>query len=201
MKKILLTSTGLEHKAIADTFLSITPQKPERMKILFIPTASRTPEEMFFIKKSINELLSVGVQNKNIFWFDPDDNSTHLTNTQVDGIYIGGGNTFYLLHKLKECGYFSKIHKWVEDGLFYVGASAGSVVASPDINYISCMDVNDIGLNETSAFSFVPLSIIPHYTNDLAAIVNGIRSSGKEVVTISDNEALVIQGDNIDKVS
>jgi len=200
MKKILLTSTGLEHKVVADTFLSITPRKPEEMKILFIPTASRTQEEMFFVRKSLNELLSVGVKNDNVTWFDPGNSSTHLDKTQVDCIYMCGGNTFYLLHRLKESGYFSKIRKLVDEGLFYVGASAGSVIATPDIHYILCMDVNDIGLNDTSALSFVTVSIIPHYTDEFVAAAHDLRSSGTEVVTISDSEALVIQGNKIEKV-
>jgi dipeptidase E len=200
MKKILLTSTGLQYKAIADTFLAVTPVKPEDLKVLFIPTASRTEEEMFFVRKSLNELLSVGVKNENVKWFDPDVRSTHLTNPQFDCLYVCGGNTFFLLHKLKESGFFLKISKWVNEGLFYVGASAGSVIASPDINYILWMDGNDIGLKDTSGFSFIISSIIPHYTDDFATAASDLRLTGKEVVTISDSEALLIQGNQIYKV-
>ncbi|HEY4712385.1 MAG TPA: Type 1 glutamine amidotransferase-like domain-containing protein, partial [Dehalococcoidia bacterium] len=125
MKKLLLTSTGLDNKAVTDKFLSTISKSADELKILFIPTASRTEEEMFFVRKSLNELLSFGINNGNITWFDPDDSSTYRDNTQVDCIYICGGNTFYLLYKLKESGYFAKIIEWVNDGLLYVGVSAG----------------------------------------------------------------------------
>lgn len=51
MKNILLTSTGLEHKVVADKFLSMLPKNANELKILFIPTASRTEEEMFFCQE------------------------------------------------------------------------------------------------------------------------------------------------------
>ena len=200
MKKLLLTSTGLGNKAVADKFLSIISKSTDELKILFIPTASRTEEELFFVRKSLNELLSFGIDNDNITWFDPDDSSTYRDNTQVDCIYICGGNTFYLLYKLRESGYFAKIIEWVNDGLLYVGVSAGSVIAAPDINYILFMDVNDIGLGNTSAFSFVSASIIPHYTDEYADAVHSLRSAGTEVVTISDNEALAVHGAKVEKI-
>ncbi len=200
MKKLLLTSTGLDNKAVTDKFLSIISKSPDELKILFIPTASRTEEEMFFVRKSLNELLSLGIDNDNIAWFDPDDSSTYRDNTQVDCIYVCGGNTFYLLYKLKESGYFAKIIEWVNEGLLYVGVSAGSVIAAPDINYILFMDVNDIGLGNTSAFSFVSASSIPHYTDECADAVHNLRSAGIEVVTISNGEALVVRGDKVEKV-
>jgi dipeptidase E len=200
MKNVLLTSTGLEHKTVADKFLSILPKSAGELKILFIPTASRTEEEMFFVRKSLNELLSVGVNNDNVVWFDPDDETTHRDNTEIDCVYVCGGNTFYLLRKLKESGYFTKIQKWANDGLLYVGASAGSVIATPDINYILCMDVNDCGLEDTSGLSFVSASVIPHYTDEFAEAATSLRKKGVKVETISDSEALTVRGEEVEKV-
>jgi len=200
MKNILLTSTGLGNKAVFEKFLSIIPKKIGELKLLFIPTASRTEGEMLFVMKSLNELIKIGVQRDNIVWFNPDDISTHCDSTQVDGIYVCGGNTFYLLHKLKDSGFFSKIQKLANEGLLYIGVSAGSVICAPDINYILCMDANDIKLKETSALSFVSSSIIPHYTDELANDVRLLRESNCEVITISDSEALSIQGEIIEKV-
>lgn len=200
MKNILLTSTGLEHKTIAEKFVGIAPKPTKELKILFIPTASRTEEEKEFVKKSVDELLSVGVKPNNIFWFNADDISTHLNNTEFDCIYVCGGNTFYLLKKLKEINYFFKIKQWVNEGLFYVGTSAGSVIATSDINYILCMDTNDCQLNDTTGFSFLSSPLIPHYTDEFSSVVDLLINKGLEVITISDNQAIVIQGDKIEKI-
>lgn len=200
MKNILLTSTGLEHNAVADKFLSILPKDANELKILFIPTASRTEEEMFFVRKSLNELLQVGINNNNITWFDPDNTSTHLDRAEIDCVYVCGGNTFYLLRKLRESGYLAKIQKWVNEGMLYIGASAGSVIATPDINYILCMDTNDCGLCDTSGLSFIAASIIPHYTDEFLEVAGFLRKNGSEVLTISDSQAIFIQGEEIIKV-
>lgn len=200
MKNILLTSTGLEHKVVADKFLSIIPKDANELKILFIPTASRTEEEMFFVRKSLNELLQVGINNNNVTWFDPDDVSTHLDSTEIDCVYVCGGNTFYLLKKLRESGYLAKIQKWVNEGMLYIGASAGSVIATPDINYILCMDTNDCSLSDTSGFSFVTASVIPHYTDEFLEIADLLRKNGGEVLTISDSQAISVQGEEIVRV-
>lgn len=200
MKNILLTSTGLEHTVVADKFLSILPKKANDLKILFIPTASRTEEEMFFVRKSLNELIKVGINNNNVTWFDPDDTSTHLDCSEIDCIYICGGNTFYLLKKLKESGYFAKIQKWVNEGMLYIGTSAGSVIATPDINYILCMDTNDCSLEDTSGLSFINASVIPHYTDEFSETATMLRKTGDEVLTISDRQAISIQGEKVVKV-
>lgn len=200
MKNILLTSTGLEHKEVANKFLSIIPKSAGELKILFIPTASRTEEEMVFVRKSLDELLSVGVNKDNVVWFDPDDTTTYRDNTEIDCIYVCGGNTFYLLHKLKQSGFFPKIKKWVNEGLLYIGASAGSVIATSNIDYILCMDINDCELNDTTGLSFISACIIPHYTNEFAEVVDALQKQGVEVKTISDSEALAIRGGEVEKV-
>lgn len=200
MRNILLTSTGLESKEIANKFLSIIPKSVNELKVLFIPTASRTEEEMFFVRKSLNELLNVGVNSENVTWFDPDDVSTYQDNTEVDCIYVCGGNTFYLLKKLKESGYFAKIQRWVNEGLLYIGTSAGSVIATPDINYILCMDTNDCDISDTLGLSLVSVSVIPHYTVEFTETVETLRKNKVKVETISDSQALYIQGNKIEKI-
>jgi dipeptidase E len=158
-------------------------------------------EEMVFVRKSLDELLGFGIKNDHITRFDPDDSSTYRDKAQVDCIYVCGGNTFYLLNKLKESGYFARTVEWVNDGMLYVGVSAGSVIASPDIEYISCIDENDIGISDTAAFSFVPASIIPHYADEFADAVNKLRATGTEVVTIGNSEALAVDGDKVEKIN
>ena len=148
----------------------------------------------------MDELLRVGVSKDNIFWFEPDVAATHRDNTEVDAIYVCGGNTFYLLKKLKECGLYDKMQKWVSDGLLYIGASAGSVIASPDISYILCMDTNDCDLDNTSGLSLISESLIPHYTDEFADAAEKLKKNNAAVVTITDAQALVLQHGKEEKI-
>ena len=196
VKNILLTSTGLEHKAIIDKFLAMIPKETGEMRFLFIPTASRTDEEKFYVRKSFDQLLGLGVKSDNIFWFDPDDISTHRDKMEIDCIYVCGGNPFFLLKKLKECGYYAKILEWANDGLLYIGVSAGSMIAAPDINYICWAEINDCGLEDTKGLAFITAGILPHYTDDFAKAAVLLREKGFEVLPQSDSQAVAVQGEN-----
>eukprot|EP00698_Gefionella_okellyi_P004582 TRINITY_DN14192_c0_g1_i1.p1 TRINITY_DN14192_c0_g1~~TRINITY_DN14192_c0_g1_i1.p1 ORF type:complete len:243 (-),score=62.05 TRINITY_DN14192_c0_g1_i1:50-778(-) len=77
-------------------------------------------------------------------------------------IFIGGGNTFRLLNKLQETGLVQLIRKRVfEEGLKYIGTSAGSNVACPTI-----MTTNDMPIVQPQSFqacALVPFQINAHY--------------------------------------
>jgi peptidase E len=55
--KLLLTSNGLENKEIGYVFKNLFSKDIKLVKILFIPTASRTKDELFYVNKSKEELI------------------------------------------------------------------------------------------------------------------------------------------------
>lgn len=198
MKKILLTSTGLQNKNFYKAFKSLLNKPIEKVIVLFIPTASaRSNEEMFFVRKTQKEFIDVGIKEKNIIWFNAD--SKQHFNQKFDCIVVCGGNTYYLLSKLKESKYFDFIKSKVERGIPYIGISAGSVIATNDINYIKCMDDNDCDLNDFKGFSWLDGFLIPHYKeNDEIKDIAVLRKMYRQkVYTISDEQAVLISDHKI----
>lgn len=79
----------------------------------------------------------------------------------AEAIYVGGGNTFRLVAALHRMGVIEAIRRRVQDGIPYVGVSAGSNVACPMLS-----TTNDMPIVEPPSFEtlgLVPFQINPHY--------------------------------------
>ena len=194
MKRIMLTSNGLSTKKIKLAFKAQFIEPIENISVLFIPTASRTEVEMIYVKKSYDELIESGVKKENIIWFDIDAvNKTSEYFESVDCIFVCGGNTYYLLSKLKEFGLDNKIIRAIEKGTVYVGVSAGSVVTSPTIDHICFLDENDTGLINFHALELIDKYVVPHYEKSF----NNQLISDKPFVCITDESAILYENNMV----
>lgn len=193
MRNMLLTSNGLSTPEISGSFREMTGSDRRNVKVLFIPTASRTEEELVYVRKTYEELLASGVMPEYLTVFDIDrclEDGSSYDPYEFDCMVVCGGNTYYLLAKLKESGFLDLIRDAVEKGVLYVGVSAGSVIASPSIDHISFLDENDSGLEDFSALGFVCEQIVPHYEADFDSQL----APEREFMCIRDSTALQIKG-------
>jgi dipeptidase E len=76
----------------------------------------------------------------------------------VDGMFIGGGNTFRLLKTLYELDLLDPIRERVRSGLRYIGSSAGTIVTCPTIR-----TTNDMPIVEPPTLT--SLGLIPFQLN------------------------------------
>lgn len=193
MKKLLLTSAGFENPKVGQEFLKLVNKPAEEIKIIFIPTASRTKEELFYVGKSKEELTSLGV--KDIKVLDLDHEVSYGEVKDFDVIYICGGNTFYLLHKVRESGFADIVKQFLDEGKVYVGVSAGSYITCPNIEMANWKhpDRNDVGLTDLTALNLVPFLVTVHYEPDLKEDVKkGIDSTEYPVKILTDEQALSV---------
>lgn len=82
--------------------------------------------------------------------------------TEVSAIYIGGGNTYRLLKKLRTSGVDRLLREFVSEGGLLYGGSAGAIICGETIE--TTPDENHFGMTDTSALEFLPnVDVWCHY--------------------------------------
>lgn len=192
--KLLLTSTGLANKKIRDFFIGNFDDLNNKKACLI--TAGKTREEQEYIEFSKKELSDLGIKitevniakNEKIFNIDVAD---------YDIYYVCGGNTFYILDRIRKTGMDRLLIKAIKDGKFYIGVSAGSIIMAKDIEIAGWGmdgDSNDINLADFTGLNLIPYLIFPHYTkkNEQEVIEFKKKRGGEPVLALTDNQVLSI---------
>lgn len=120
-----------------------------------------------------------------------------------DYIYVTGGNTFFLLQELNRSKADKVIIEQVLAGKTYIGESAGSIILSPNIEYVKEMDdfKSAPELQSNKALCLIDFYPLPHYTNfPFEEIAQSIvaKFTGKiELLPFSNTQAISIKAGNI----
>jgi dipeptidase E len=170
MRGLLLSNSGrpfLEHARprIAE-FLGAGVQR-----LVFVTAANLDDEVMYYLRAqaALAPLPpeGLGVQVLHLQW----NHDPLSTLERADAIFMGGGNTYALLKRLREAKLLDPIRGRVEAGMPYIGSSAGSNVAGPNI--LTTNDWNVVGLDVFDALGLVPFNVNPHYLETDPAMAPG----------------------------
>jgi dipeptidase E len=164
MKKLFLASS---FKDVASLLPDFAKEDLKGKTVTFIPTASIPESIKFYVgsgKKAL-EKLGLSVDELELTKTTAEEVADKLQKN--DYIYITGGNTFFLLQELQKTGADKIIIKEILSGKLFIGESAGSMIASPNIEYAKDMDSPKKApeLNSFSALGVVDFYPLPHHTN------------------------------------
>jgi len=193
---LFLTSNGAP--ALSE-IIPLLPFKPDGKKVSYVTTAS-----------VVNGLVTEGM-NANIeiiekagFIVDRIDIST-LTSEDMeeafsgsDIIWVGGGNTLYLLQEVRKSGFDKYVTNKILEGVPYVGASAGSIILGPDLEFeLYASRTPELtsyeGLN---LFPFAPyVHFDAEWTKELYAdILKFSLENNKSFITLRDDQFIYVTG-------
>ena len=143
-------------------------EKTESKKILFIPTANNVDEYKKYIHltQKVFEDFGYEVENFDISVFSEETVKEKISETKI--VFVSGGNTFYLLQELKKKNLISYLREKIENGLLYIGESAGSVITAPNIGYADIVDDKALAteLNDYTGLNLVDFYVVPHFEEE-----------------------------------
>jgi len=175
MKKILLTSAGFDNKNLEKVFLENVGKPANVVKVLFVPTAANDDESKEMLPLCREEIVRVGISPDNIVTYDLDRQMSDSELEKYDAIYFCGGSETYLMQKINEVNFGEVLMRAVENGLFYIGVSAGSMIATPSVE-------NIIGI--------LPNPLEPHCEEDITPC--GALPKNNQQINLSDDQAVWI---------
>ena len=174
---------------------------PVGKKAIFIPTAGDPYDNRDFVEADKLALEKYGL---NVVEMDVKNKDEEEIRKAIDGadvVLVAGGDTFYLMEKLKESGADKIIKKFIEKGGVYIGSSAGSIVCCPTIEGAEEFDNPSLAprLDNFDGMGVFKDVIIPHthkekYFERVKRATKQLESKGYKVHLLTDDDVLFFDG-------
>lgn len=200
--KLLLTSAGFANEFIVNALLELTGKPFNELNLVDIPTAANTEKgDKSWLTDGFNKCKELGfahidivdISAVSINVWEPKLNKANV-------LLFGGGNTFYLLDWLNKSGLRELLPEMLKNKV-YMGISAGSYVACPDISsaqWKHMEDQNIVGLKDLRGLGLVNFLISPHYIPEHEAIINENKDKVPyPIFALTDSQAILVDGDNV----
>lgn len=166
-------------------------------KAIFIPTAGDPYDNKDFVEADKIALKKYGLD---VVEMDVKNRNEKEVREMIDGadiVLVAGGDTFYLMEKLKESRADKIIKEFVARGGIYIGSSAGSIICCPTIEGAEEFDNPNLakGLNDFDGMGVFKDVIIPHaqkekYFERIRRATERLESKSIKVYPLTDDDVL-----------
>lgn len=207
--KLLLSSNGFSNKAIASALFELVGKRPEDTNLVFIPTASNveTGDKDWFI----DDLINIKKQNfKSVAIADISAVPENIWRPQfeeADVLFFEGGNTYHLMYWINRSGLVKLLLEMLKTKV-YVGSSAGSMIAGPDLDlrlskaiYAEEAEKDSMAGLGFVDFYFLPHLDSPHFAARIEAnLKDALREITRKTYLLDDQSALKVVGGKVEHV-
>jgi dipeptidase E len=197
--RLFLTSNGFPSSSpgLREEFRNLVGKAPRQLRVAFIPTASAAERDQPLTPAAHRELIDIGISAENILDVELDHPISLDELKHFDVVFVDGGNTFYLLQKVRESGFDAAIEDYLkQDWGVYVGVSAGTILAGPDIEIAEPWDdKNAATLADTKGLAMIAAAYSPHYKPEDDPILDKYRRKVTYSIRgLRDGEAVLSDG-------
>jgi dipeptidase E len=166
--------------------------------LLYLPTALVQPASQKAGYRWIKDTFApLGLTNIEV-WLDLAGKTADDLN-RYDAVYIGGGNTFYLLQQIRLEGLDQALVQFALSGKPVYGGSAGAIILSHDITACVHIDPNIVGLTDYTGLDLaLGYNVWCHYTEDDADRVEAyVRETGIPSIAVSEKSGVYRLGNHL----
>jgi len=193
MKNIILTSCGIIDGKFKEQFYRIiNKEKIKDKKVLYITTASdgENDSDKSWMDEEYETILDLGFSKENIYEFKIGQKEININDFDV--IYMMGGNTFYLMDMIRKYNFDTVIKKAMDNGIIYIGSSAGSIILGNSVEYALPFDENNVDLKDFSGLRIIDGIIIPHANRKEEFISKVKENIGEKLFLLYDEDGIII---------
>ena len=198
-KKIVLTSCGIINQDLKKEFYKLLNKEIEKVKVLYITTAidGEDGSDTSWIEEEFQTILDLGIIKENVKEYKMDYD---IDLSLYDMIYMMGGNTFYLLKKIRDTKFDIKLKEAINNGIVYVGSSAGSIILGNTIELALAYDKNDVNLTDFIGLKLIDGIIVPHANRKQGFIKEKKEQYKDKIYAVYDEHGIIINNDNIKEI-
>lgn len=198
-KTLYLTSAAIN---VLDDLIPLLPSQEVGGTDCYIVTAGNLDDDPHWIVDEINAIESRGrdVRRIDLAGLSPD--TLEEAFARCGAIWVGGGNTFYLLQEVRRSGFDELVRRKIREGIPYVGTSAGSIILAPNIESVRFADDPEQApdLASFDGLNLFPLLAFAHFDNPdfkdaYRSILAFALENDVEFVTLKEKQMIVVEGD------
>ena len=172
-------------------------------RAVFIPTAGDPYDNKDFVEADKIALQKYGIEVTDLDLKNKTEKEIDKSLAMADILLVAGGDTFYLMEKLKESGADRAIKNFISRGGVYIGSSAGSIICCPTIEGAEKFDNPNLApnLKNFNGMGIFNEVVIPHtqkekYFERVKEATEKLTSKGFKVCHLTDNDVLFFDGIN-----
>ncbi len=190
--KLILSSCDFKNENSKQFILDNIPKPLEETRVLFMPDDCASKKEILS-DKFYERLVSYGFKRENITVLNY-YNVDSFKNLNIDMLYLSGGNTFSVLHRIRKHGFQTAMIEYIKNGVIYVGGSAGAHIVSADTRHVLKYDQNTVGITDFSGLNLFEGILVCHFSNERQAHFEALKAEDKhQVVALTNDASLLIE--------